>query len=212
MPVPRMGLTPRQIAQAPADAAAEVHDVRDVRGAHAGRKTPDGFGDLVFHVPKRVLAGACAGAPHGPVDRADATALSVGDERGGVAVVVATNLCGIESRGYHSAAPADSSLEYTSPRPPLRGRRLERGGSHPSAQRPHRPAAFGPGPVAGSLNARTNQSRKASIPGAGWSGSGNAPPLNPQSRKGCSSAGSPLIACTGTARLALSPVISGAAW
>ena len=66
--------------------------------------------------------------------------------------------------------------------------------------------------VSGTLNAPTNQLRKASMPRDGTPGSGKTPGLNPQSTNGLTSVSSPLITWTGTARLTSSPVMSGAGW
>ena len=78
-----------EVAEARADTATEVDDMRRAQPAHD-------IGDAILDEMKCLLAGRGAGTPHGTMDGTDAAALSERDEGGRIPVVVAPNLFGVE--------------------------------------------------------------------------------------------------------------------
>ena len=106
---------PGQMAEAAADAAAEV-DHRRRRGvprvSRARRRRPGAqqvaqpLRDAVLHVVERRRAGADARSPHRAVDGPGATALAVAQEGRGMPVVVPPHLGAVEAGRHRRSEPA----------------------------------------------------------------------------------------------------------
>jgi len=84
-----------QVTEAGADAAAEVDHVSLFASV---RKLLDEVDDVIFDVPEGALAGSDLRTPDCAVNRSRVAALSVSDERRGVAIVVRANLRRFELR------------------------------------------------------------------------------------------------------------------
>ena len=86
-----------EIAEARANATAQVDNVQR---RQLWRLVLDDIGDQVFHVVERLLTSPRSGPPHGSMDRSDVASLPQGGEGGRVAIVVALDLCRVESWHY----------------------------------------------------------------------------------------------------------------